>query len=315
MSLALNTFAEYANMQTDKLLESLSVFVDTVRAGGFSAVARQRGLVASSIARQIDALEADLQVALFMRSTRSLKPTKAGELLFHRAVRILDELADTRSEIAIFDREVQGLLQISCLPTFGRRYVLPCLSKLLEKHLGLRVELDLTEKLTNPNIERQDAAIRFGEQPDSKLIGMRISMQRYVVCAAPAYLHRYGVPATLQDFHGHRLIDKRHRASALGWREIMGRHRLEQTAYVFECDDFEALRIAAIAGSGIARLPDWVVGPDVREGVLRELSVDGIPSEPTGIYLLRALPKPSAKLIAFAECLQEVIGSPPVWEC
>ena len=175
---------------SSKFIDNLEIFVDTVKSGGFSAVARQRGLFASSVARQIDALESDLQVALFTRSTRSMKPTPAGELLFHRALRILDEVADARSEVTSFDQEVQGVLQVSCLPTFGRRYVLPCLNLLFEKYPALRVDLDLTERLTDPTAERQDASIRFGEQADSGLIATRIASQRYVVCASPSYLAR-----------------------------------------------------------------------------------------------------------------------------
>lgn len=299
-----------------KLIENLEVFVDTVRGGGFSAVARQRGLVASSVARQIDALESDLGVALFTRSTRSMKPTQAGELLFHRALRILDELADARSEVTSFDQEIQGILQIACLPTFGRRYVLPCLNQLFDRYPALRVELDLTERLTDPTEERQDASIRFGEQPDSNLIATRIATQRYVICAAPGYLTRYGLPLGRDDLYNHRLIDKRHRASALGWREILPAQRLAHTAYSLECDDFEAQRVAALAGSGVARLPDWVVGNDVRDGALRELDIEGIARLPeSGIYIVRALPKASAKLRAFTETLQSFVGETPVWRC
>ncbi|MDO8298116.1 LysR family transcriptional regulator [Lacisediminimonas sp.] len=299
-----------------RLLENLAVFVDTVRAGAFSTVARQRGLAASSISRQIDALEADLQVALFTRSTRSLKPTKAGELLYHRAVRILEDLANARSEVTSLEHEVQGSLQISCLPTFGRRYVLPCLNQLFDKYPALKVELDLSENMTAPTIERQDVAVRFGEQPDSSLFATRIGTQRYVICAAPGYLRRYGTPLNKDDLHGHRLVDKRHRSSMLGWREILGTHRLATTSYILESDDFELQRMAALAGSGIVRLPDWVVGQDIRNGHLQELEIAGVKKDPdAGIYLLRALPKPNAKLKAFTQELLEVVGTPNSWQC
>jgi DNA-binding transcriptional LysR family regulator len=299
-----------------KHFENLGVFVDTVRAGTFSTVARQRGLAVSSVARQIDALEAELQVPLFTRSTRSLAPTKAGELLFHRAVRILEDLAQARNEVTSFENEVQGLLQVSCLPTFGRRYVLPCLTRLFDRHPALRVELDLTENLIAPTAERQDVAIRFGEQPDSSLLATRIGSQRYIICAAPAYLSRYGTPLTREDLHGHRLIDKRHRSSALGWREILGTHRLGRTAYILQSDDFEAQRQAALAGCGLVRLPDWVVGPDIQQGLLQELAIDGVERKAeAGIYLLRAVPKASAKLKAFTQALVEQVGTPNVWHC
>jgi len=299
-----------------KVLENLEVFVDTVKAGAFSKVARQRGLAASSIARKIDTLESELQASLFTRSTRSLKPTKAGELLFLRAVRILEDLATVRSEVTSFDQEVQGVLQISCFPTFGRRYVLPCLAPLFDKYPALRVELALTENLIAPTVERQDVAIRFGEQPDSSLIASRIGSQRYLLCAAPAYLARSGKPVNCEELSEHKLIDKRHRVSSLGWREVFGAQRVAPTAYVLECDDFEAQRLATLAGLGIARLPDWVVGPDVQQGSLVELLVDGVHrGQETGIYMLRAVPKSSANLKAFTQGLKELVGTPPLWLC
>lgn len=302
-------------MKSGKLLENLGIFVETVRAGGFSPVARQRGLVASSVARQIDALETELQVTLFTRSTRSLKPTKAGELLYDRALRILDQLAETRSEVSTFDQEVSGVLQISCLPTFGRRYVIPCLDKLSLEYPSLSVDIDLTERLADPNSERLDAAIRFGDLPDSKLIATRIGTQRYVICASPSYLNRHGLPVRSEDLENHRLIDKRHEASPLGWREVLGR-RGSHVSFVLQCDDFEGQRTAALSGMGIARLPDWVVGNDIQTGLLRELRFEDIPPAPTkNISLLRAVPKRSAKLTAFTDCLHRFVGTPPRWLC
>jgi len=299
-----------------KVLENLEVFVDIVKAGGFSPAARQRGLAASSVARQIDSLEAELQTPLFTRSTRSLKLTKAGELLHHRAVRILEDLARTRTEVTALDQQVQGILQVSCFPTFGRRYVLECVPRLFENYPALRIELDLTENLIAPTVERQDVAIRFGGQPDSSLMGHRIASQRYLVCASPAYLARHGRPVNCRDLGQHRLIDKRHRTSALGWREVLTPRDIEACTVRLECDDFEAQRLAALAGVGIARLPDWVTGLDVLSGSLVELQLEDLPGgEDSGIYLLHASRKPSANFSAFLHCLQEVVGTPPLWLC
>lgn len=312
-----NGFARIAKMRPH-FAEFLATFVDVVRAGSFSGAARRRAVTPSAIVRQIDALEEDLGVALLIRSTRALTLTDAGRRLHERALRHLDELADTHAEVAAFDGSVAGTLRIACFPTFGKRYVLPVVAALQTEHPALHVELDLTERLADPVLERLDVVIRMGALADSTLIATKLAPRTRLLVASPAYLARAGTPTRAADLSSHRLLDKLHGADLLGWRDVLGRpagHAGKGTV-TFRSDDFEALRAAAASGLGIAFLSSWVVGPDVISGRLVRLRLDGEPwnDGPDGIYLLRALPQPSAKVRAFAETLRASIGSPPVWE-
>ncbi|MDT4841738.1 HTH-type transcriptional regulator DmlR [compost metagenome] len=302
-------------MKTVKFAESLSIFVDVARAQSFSEVARRRGMVASSVARQIGALESELQVPLFVRSTRALVPTEAGEVLYERAVKILHDMTEARSEVISLEQTVQGLLRVSCLPAFARRYVVPILQPLGERHPQLRVELELTERMVDPVVERMDVVVRVGQQPDSSLIGQRIGSHRYLICAAPSYLERHGVPRTLTDLSRHRLIDRRHSTSVRGWRELGDGQWAQDARFVLECDDCDARRHAALEGLGIALMPNWSAGPDIGAGRLVQLVLqDASPSPDSGIYLLRAMPRASARIRAFTEQLRRQVGSPPVWD-
>lgn len=298
--------------------EFLATFVDVVRAGSFSGAARRRAVTPSAIVRQIDALEEDLGVALLIRSTRALTLTDAGQRLHERALRHLDELADTHAEVAAFDGSVSGTLRIACFPTFGKRYVLPVVAALQAEHPDLHVELDLTERLADPVIERLDVVIRMGALTDSTLIATKLAPLTRLLVASPAYLGRERAPNSVADLSSHRLLDKLHGADLLGWRDVLGcpaGHAGKGTV-TLRSDDFEALRAAAEAGLGIAFLSSWVVGPDVKAGTLVRLRPGGEPwnDGPSGIYLLRALPQPSAKVRAFTQALRKSIGSPPVWE-
>lgn len=302
-------------MESAKFAENLAVFVEVAQERSFSAVARRKGQVASSIARQIDALEAELQVTLFTRSTRALVRTEAGNLLFERAVKILHDLKDARTEVTSLEQGVSGLLRVSCLPAFGRRHVLPHLGGLYRKYPKLNIELDLTERLVDPVVERMDLVIRVGQQPDSNLIAQRIASQRYVICAAPAYLEQYGQPGHVDDLVHHRLVDRRHSTSMRGWRELLGKDVLQRTSLAIECDDCDGRRLSVLEGLGIALMPDWSVGQDIADGRLIELMLEGaMPQASTGIYLLRALPRPSAKARAFSDYLIATIGRPPYWQ-
>lgn len=312
---ARNACAKIAKVKDPRFAEHLSVFVDVVRAGSFSAAARRRNVTPSAIVRQIDALEAGLGTAVFVRSTRALALTDAGRVVFERGQPILDELVDLRAEVLGLDDAVTGILRLACFPTFGKRYVIPVAHALMERHPDFSIELDLTERLADPVLDRLDAVIRIGHLADSTLISSKIASDRRLLVAHPAYLARHGMPAH-EELCEHRLIDKLHGPDLLGWRHVLGRTTAElpSSRTVFRCDDFEALRQAAFRGIGIALLPEWVIGPDVRAGLLQKLPQDVKPPEgDAGIYVLRALPKASTRLATFMTALRAHIGSPPVW--
>ncbi|MEC5321159.1 LysR family transcriptional regulator [Brenneria populi subsp. brevivirga] len=276
-------------------------------AGSFSAVAIRRGVAPSSVVRQIDALESALGTRLFVRSTRGLALTDAGELLLARAPVLLDELVDLRAEVAALSDEPRGVLRLACLPTFGRHHVLPLLPGLLARYPELRVELDFTERLADPSSERLDAVIRIGPLKDSRLYAQTLGVQRWSICASPDYLRRYGRPSSLDELTGHRLLDKRDDPDAVCWRGLhaAGLMAKDAAGRALGCDDFEALLLAAIAGLGLSYLPTWVTGRAVADGQLITL-FDDPARRGDDIRLLRALWRPPAKLQVFAQALLEI---------
>lgn len=304
-------------MKDPRFAEHLAVFVDVVRHGSFSGAARRRGQTPSAIVRQIDTLEQSLGVVLLVRSTRALGMTDAGARLMERAQPLLDQLADAHAEITALDGAVTGIVRLACFPTFGKRYVIPALGEVMRTHPQLRVELDLTERLADPVLERLDGVIRIGRLADSGLIATRLADQRRLLVASPDYLTRAGKPESIAELAAHCLIDKLHGADLLGWADILGQRVGDggDARSVFRCDDFEAMRLAALSGMGIALLADWVAGPDVKEGALVRLPLEGEAwnAAPTGIWLLRALAQPSARLAVVIAAVKAGIGAPPIW--
>ena len=137
-----------------------------------------------------------------------------------------------------------------------------------------------------------------------------------MLCASPAYLESAGVPASLDDIASHRLIDKLHGADLLCWSSVIGHPARENSGLpMFGCDDFEAMRQAAVEGMGIAFLPDWVAGDDINSGALVQLfpEMSSQPHVSTGIYALRALRHPPARVTVFLDALREFIGHPAKW--
>ncbi|UPG93857.1 LysR family transcriptional regulator [Luteibacter aegosomatissinici] len=302
-------------MQSERFAEFLGVFADVAREGSFSGAARRRGMQPSSVSRQIDMLEAQVGTALFLRSTRLLTLTDAGEALLVRARRILDELADAQQEIASIGGEIGGVFRLACFPTFGKRYVVPVMAALSARYPALRFELDLTERLADPVAERLDLVIRIGELADSVLIATRLATQQRILCAHPGYFAERPRPASPDDLAECCLIDKMHGNDLLGWAEVLG----HPVGYAgrrpgFACDDFEAMRLAALGGLGVAYLPDWIVGDDVNRGDLVEVTLGGRRKRAeTGIFALRALAQPSATVRLVLDQLKAAIGAPPCW--
>ncbi|QXF35024.1 LysR family transcriptional regulator [Photorhabdus luminescens] len=284
--------------------DMLTTFIHVVRSQSFSAVARLQGMTASSITRQIDNLEKMLETKLFFRSTRGLSLTDAGEILFARAQGIINDLVDVQAELAALNGEPQGALRIACLPTFGRQHIIPMLAELFTRYPKIQVELDQTERLTDPVRDRLNAVIRIGELKDSTLYSKRIATQTWVICASPNYIQKHGTPTTLTELSEHYLLDKHHDPAGICWSRYRSAINFNDDNRIFCSDDFETLRMAAVSGFGIGLLPNWVVSTDIRSGKLVPLFND-----PDGrkedIYLLRALAHPPAKLTVFMSLLQK----------
>ncbi|MFI8416723.1 LysR family transcriptional regulator [Serratia sp. NPDC078593] len=296
-------------MNEARYAEHLPIFLEVAQQGSFSAAARKLGMVPSSLVRHIDTLEDQLAVTLFIRSTRGLMLTDAGKMLKKRATALQADILAIRAELAALSSEPQGVLRISCLPTFGKTYILPLLPELTQRYPQLAIELDLTEQQCDPKQALLDAAIRIGEQKDSSLYASLIATQRWLMCASPAYVARSGRPAHLRDLPRHRLIARFHQQQPACWAQILDASLLNRCDVVLRCDDFTAQRQAALSGMGITFLPNWVVDPDIQAGRLLPL-LDDPRGEEQGIYLLRPVAKISPPLAALITLLRGNVTSP-----
>ena len=259
----------------DKLL-AIKAFMATVEARGFSAAARKLGVATSSVSRLVDALEQDLGASLFNRSTRQVSLTEAGAGYYQRARDIVEALADADASVADRGEEPVGVLRL-CLPVeFGRRVIAPHLGAFLARHPGLELDIDLSDRFDDLLDGRYDLSIRLGEPaPSDELVCRPLGrFQRWLV-ASPAYL---AARAPLQ--HPQQLADCaclrfRYGQAARPWRLRQAEQTLElNVAGPLRSANADLLREAAIAGSGVALLADWLVRGDVEAGRLHRLFAD-----------------------------------------
>lgn len=296
-------------------LDSLRIFVEVARRGSFSAVAQDRGLAPSSISRAVESLERQLGVRLFQRTTRRLSTTEAGAAYFERIEPVVDELERAHQAVADLATTPRGTLRITASVSFGLTHVTPLLARFAESYPELQVDLVLSDAVIDLTAERIDLALRHAPLADSSLVARRILPATYALCASPAYLQRHGRPAAPADLEHHRCLA----FSAVGFRT---RWRLRRRGGAVEeislrprvvINNGLALRDCALAGAGIVLLSDWLVGDELRRGMLVPVMTD-FEVTPTTFESAIWLVYPSRayvprKVTAFVEFLETALAA------
>lgn len=187
-----------------KALQDLEIFIRTVDTGSLSATARSLDLTPAAASAALKRLEAELQAPLFVRSTRSLRLTREGEVFLAHCRPALAALRDAQLELASGRQQVRGVLQLAAPSDFGRNVLLPWLEAFQLLHPGIQYRLHLSDRVTNVYSDLVDAAFRQGEPPDSSMLALPVDLtNRRVLCASPAYLALHGTPDTPQALAKH----------------------------------------------------------------------------------------------------------------
>jgi len=302
-----------------QMFDALSTFIAVSAAGSFSQVAKSQRVAVSSIARKIDALEAELGVKLFNRSSRMLLLTDAGELFLPRARSLISDLAEAKQSLAAQSSDPSGLLTVTAPATFGRKHVVPALIVFLKQYPLLEVELHNSDEVVDVAQRRVDISIRVGSLPDSDLVATHLAPARRLLCASPEYIERKGRPREPLELLSHECLTVASPAAPPGWWTFAGVNR-ETPLPVrgsFRSDDTEALLQAALAGVGIVHLASWLVSDLVLAGRL-VLLCPGARAPNQASPAIHAVRMPgrshAAKAQLFITHLRTSFGSPPYWD-
>lgn len=284
-------------------LESMAVFVEVVSAGSLAAAAERRGISPSMVAKHLRALETRLQVRLLQRTTRSQKLTEAGALFLERCREILQQVDAAEDDTASLRGEAAGSLRISAPMSFGVTRLAPALAAFRQAHPRVDIELSLTDTVVDLIGDGVDLAFRIGPLPESNLIARPLAQfYRMIVCAAPAYLDRRGVPKTPEDLAQHDCLGHTRWGPRHEWTFKSGDEAVEVPIhYHLRIDNGLAIREAAIAGAGIILQPQALVEDALSFGRLRQLLAD---YETRGRQLYLVYPKDRAapaKMRAFVD--------------
>lgn len=260
-------------------LNDILIFMAVVDAGSFVAGGQAMGLSRSAAGKAVIRLEDRLGARLLNRTTRTLGLTDEGRLFYERGLQILASVDEAEASVAGRSRTPRGVLRLTVPGAFGRLVVLPLIEKYLRAWPDIQVEVSFTDHLTDIVEEGFDLAIRIGagaSTSDTRLASRLISAHKARLCASPSYLAERGEPRDIEDLAAHDCLFFTSRNQRQAWRlrgkggawvKAPGRSRLR-------LDSAEALRDAALAGLGIALLPDFLIAADLAAGRLRQLLPD-----------------------------------------
>jgi DNA-binding transcriptional LysR family regulator len=265
-------------------VNDLVAFVAVARERSFTRAAAQLGVSPSALSHSLRGLEERLGVRLLTRTTRSVTPTEAGERLLVTIGPRLDEIEAEVEALAELRDKPAGTIRLTSTEHATETIVLPALERILPLYPDIKVEIVIDYGLTDIVAERIDAGIRTGEQVAKDMIAVRIGPDMCMVAAAsPAYLENHGKPRTPQDLTEHNCINLRlpTRGGLYAWEFEKGRRELRarvEGQLVF--NSAGPMVKAALAGLGIAFLPDTHLQRHLDSGALVRVLADWCPPFP-----------------------------------
>ena len=263
----------------------MTAFVRTVETGGFSAAARDLGLTPSALSKLVTRLEDRLGARLLQRTTRRLQLTAEGEAFYARARPILRALDEAEAEVAQAGVSPRGLLRLHCGSAFGMHPLAPAIPRFQELHPEVEIDITISDQPLGAMEDGIDLAIRIGPLDESSMVARRICNLERVICASPAYLARCGRPRTPDDLQQHNCLWITSLPALRRWPfDTDEGIRVVHVGGNVVANNAETVLQLAVAGVGITRLTDVIVGDAIRSGELLPILADWNHVEPVPLY-------------------------------
>jgi len=262
-------------------LDDLRAFVAVGRERSFTKAAAKLGVSQSALSHTMRELEARLGVRLLTRTTRSVSPTAAGERLLNTVGPRFEEIDAELAAVSELRDKPAGTIRITATEYAADGILLPKLAKLLRHYPDIKVEIIIDYGLTDIVAERYDAGVRNGEQVAKDMIAVRIGPDmRMAVVGAPSYFRTWPEPKKPQDLTSHNCITLRlpTHGGLYAWEfEKGGRELKVRVDGQLTCNTSAQMLTAALAGYGLAYLPEDIAQPHLPNGRLKRVLADWCP--------------------------------------
>lgn len=262
-------------------LESIRVFVRTVELGSITAGGRDLRLTPAVASNRVKELENRLGIRLINRTTRKLALTEAGRTYFDYACKVVEALDESEAVIGGISDTPKGAVKVTAPLGLGRRILAPLVPGFNDRFPEIELRLRLSDRKVDMMAENVDVAFVLGALQDSSMKMRSIAECPRLLCAAPSYVERFGMPATPAD-----LIEGRHRCLLLrfpgspewNWTLMTdGVARRYNVAGPYDADEGDVLTDWALDGRGIVMKPAFEVAPHLASGTLVPVLVDHPP--------------------------------------
>lgn len=253
-------------------LNDMLFFAEVVDRGGFAAAGRSLGVPKSKLSRRISELEARLGVRLLQRTTRKLSLTEAGEIYHRHCVAMREEAEAADEAVARVQGEPRGTVRVTCPVNLAQTTLGPILPRFLAVHPQVRIEMQVTNRVVDLVQEGVDVAlrVRFNVDDSGSLVVKTLGLTMFVLVASPALLARVGKPGAPEDLHQVPTVAMSAVDGRSSWPLVgPGGSDFElQHRPVYAVDDLLMLKCAALQGTGMTVLPDFMCIDEVRQGLL-----------------------------------------------
>jgi DNA-binding transcriptional LysR family regulator len=290
-------------------LDDLLAFVAVAREKSFTRAAARLGVSQSALSHTMRELEARLGVRLLTRTTRSVSPTEAGERLLNTVGPRLEEIEAELGALGELRDKPAGTIRLTATEYAADEILLPKLAGLLNAYPDIKVEIAIDYGLTDIVAQRFDAGVRSGEQVAKDMIAVRIAPDmRVAVVGAPSYFKRQPEPKRPQDLINHNCIKLRlpTHGGVYAWEfEKAGRELRVRVDGQLTYNTTAQMLSAALAGIGLAYVPEGLAKPHIAKGRLKRVLTDWCPPY-SGYHLYYpSRRQPSAAFALLVDALRE----------
>lgn len=252
-------------------ISDMQVFVQVVDSEGFSSAGRKLRMTTAVVSNRIIRLENKFNLRLLHRTTRSVRPTEEGRIFYKSCKRILAEVESTGIILEEMREHPSGSLSISVPISMGRRVIAPAVIGFSNLHKEINLRFQATDRLVDLIGEEFDMAVRKGEPDDSTLIKRNLAKDLRIVCGAPSYFEKYGIPQTPDDLQDHNCLLLRFPGSRrYSWQFKTEEGELEnhRISGNMDTDSSDILIDWALQGHGLINKSVWDVYDHLQTGEL-----------------------------------------------